>query len=111
MGPSFVPKKSGVRYIARLHLNVAVTDNSEFVVAVFQKGLADPVWISSAPATTEKRLKIDDTFEIASLSRSKIELDVRVGIARPGGVAYINGDASGGDNPPSVSSIDIFELR
>ena len=54
---------------------------------------------------------IDHKFEFKANTFSRIDLEVRIGLSRPGGVVYVNGDPSGQDYSLPVPFLEIRELN
>jgi hypothetical protein len=54
---------------------------------------------------------IDHKFEFKANTVSRIDLEVRIGLSRSGGMVYVNGDPSGQDHSLPVPFLEILELN
>jgi hypothetical protein len=110
LGPDFVPRV-GSRIQVRLQMNGFLTGHNEFVVAVWRSD--SPVLLSLVKryARAGERVFIDHKFEFIANTMGKIDLEVRIGLSRSGGMVYVNGDPSGQDYSLPVPFLEIRELN
>jgi hypothetical protein len=108
--PGFSPRV-GSRIQVRLRMNGFLTWYNEFVVAVWRSDSVDFVSLVKRYARAGQRVFIDHKFEFKATTLSRIDLEVRIGLSRPTGVVYVNGDPSGQDHSLPVPSVEILELN
>jgi len=110
LGPSFL-SRLGARIQVRLQMNGFLTQKNEFVVAVFRSDSTDPLSLVRRSAGAGQRIFVDYKFEFRVIRLDQIDLDVRIGLSRPGGVVYVNGDPTGQDHSLPVPFLEIRELN
>lgn len=109
--PSFKPESPGTRFAVHVRINALLSENNEFVVAIFQRMTTEPVLLATRPAKADERVFVEKVFNIEATSMDPIILEVRVGIGRPGGTAYINGGPNGIDSTMGPSFIEIRQIK
>src|SRR5262249_231353 len=94
--PGFSPRV-GSRIQGRLRVHGFLTWYNEFVVAVWRSDSADFLSLVKRYGRAGHRVFIDHKFEFKATTLSRIDLEVRIGLSRPGGVIYVNGHPTGQD--------------
>jgi hypothetical protein len=92
-------------------MNGFLTWRNEFVVAVWRSDSLDFPSLVKRYARSGQRVFIDHKFEFKANTMSRIDLDVRVGLSRSGGMVYVNGDPSGQNHSLPVPFLEIRELN
>jgi hypothetical protein len=110
LGPGFWPRV-GSRIQVRLQMNGFLTWHNEFVVAVWRSDSPDFPSLVKRFARAGQRVFIDHKFEFIASTMSRIDLEVRIGLSRSGGMVYVNGDPSGQDHSLPVPFLEIRELN
>jgi hypothetical protein len=109
LGLTVVRNRLNSRFLGHVVINGLATTDNEFVVAVFRSGATAPVAVIKRPLRAGQRTTIDETFEVNPGTTDAISLDVRVGLATPGGELYINGDHKGRDTSIPMPFIEVRE--
>jgi hypothetical protein len=109
LGLTIVRNRLNSRFLGHVVINGLATTDNEFVVAVFRSGATAPVAVIKRPLRAGQRTTIDETFEVNPGTADAISLDVRVGLAAPGGELYINGDHKGRDTSIPMPFIEVRE--
>jgi len=109
LGLTVAPTRLNSRFQAHVLMNGLATEDNEFVVAVFRTGATDPVALLKRPVRAGERVTIDEKFEMKAGTADQINLDVRVGLAHPGGEIYVNGDRRGRDRSLPTPFIELRE--
>jgi hypothetical protein len=110
LAPGFSPRV-GSRIQVRLQVNGFLTWYNEFVVAVWRSDSVDLCSLVKRYGRAGQRVSIDHKFEFKAATLSRIDLEVRIGLSRSGGVVYVNGDPSGQDHSLPVPFVEILELN
>jgi hypothetical protein len=110
LGPGFSPRV-GSRIQVRLQMNGFLTGYNEFVVAVWRSDSLDLLSLVKRYARAGQRVFIDHKFEFEANTLSRIDLEVRIGLSRSGGMVYVNGDPSGQNHSLPVPFLEIRELN
>jgi hypothetical protein len=110
LGPDFSPRL-GACIQVRLRMNGFLTEDNEFVVAVSRSDSRNVLSLVKRYARAGQRVFIDHKFEFMADTMAKIDLEVRIGLSRQGGMVYVNGDPSGQDHSLSVPFIEVRELN
>jgi hypothetical protein len=110
LGPGFSPRV-GSRIQVRLQMNGFLTHRNEFVVAVWRSDSPDLLSLVKRYVRAGQRVFIDHKFEFRASIMSRIDLEVRIGLSRSGGMVYVNGDPSGQDHSLPVPFLEIRELN
>jgi hypothetical protein len=110
LGPGFSPRV-GSRIQVRLKMNGFLTWYNEFVVAVWRSDSPDLLSLVKRYARDGQRVFIDHKFEFIANTMSRIDLEVRIGLSRSGGMVYVNGDPTGQDHSLPVPFVEIRELN
>ena len=110
LAPGFSPRV-GSRIQVRLQVHGFLTWYNEFVVAVSRSDSVDFLSLVKRYGRAGQRVFIDHKFEFKATTLSRIDLEVRIGLSRPGGVIYVNGDPSGQDHLLPVPFVEILELN
>src|SRR5262249_12543355 len=90
LGPGVSPRV-GSRIQVRLKMNGFLTGYNEFVVAVWRSDSLDLLSLVKRYARAGQRVFIDHKFEFKANTMSRIDLEVRIGLSRSGGMVYVNG--------------------
>ena len=110
LAPGFSPRV-GSRIQVRLQVNGFLTWYNEFVVAVWRSDSPDLLSLVKRYVRAGQRVFIDHKFEFRASIMSRIDLEVRIGLSRSGGMVYVNGDPSGQNHSLPVPFLEIRELN
>jgi hypothetical protein len=111
LGLSIAPTRLDSHFDAHVVMNGLATQDNEFVVAVFRQGAVSPVAVMQRPVRAGQRVTIDEKFQIKAGRSDQINLDIRVGLAQPGGEVYVNGDPKGRDLSLPTPFIEVREAE
>gem|GEM_PF-3069214 len=108
LGTAFMPKSAQSILHVKVTANAYSAQDNVVVVAVFRDNEERPLTIATAPVAANQIAVIELEFEVPARRASPIDLDFRIGPARPG-LIIVNGP---GDEPrtdvphPSVTITD-----
>ena len=108
LSPSFTPSRPCAKFELHVQFNGLVTESNEFVLAVFRTGSSEPILLATRTAAAGRLAEIDQTSYFQAKTAAKVELQVRVGLAQPRGILYLNSNPNGPPEPGSY--VEIREL-
>jgi hypothetical protein len=111
MGLDYTANKIGEQLRMHLVITGCATEPNEFVAAIFRDGDTHPVALASRPVFPGEQTTIDETFRFRAEAAEGYAFEVRVGLARPGGILFLNGDARGPDKSWPLSYFEVAKAR
>lgn len=111
LGPiAFTASHPGAELKMHLSLNGRLSEDNEFVAAIFRVGDPQPVAVATRPGLADEPLTIEETFTVEAKAAGDPKYLVRVGLEHPGGKLFLNGDANGLDPALPACFLEITEM-